>query len=82
MKTGVRPCKCLRTFRESKYRYINVTFREGATVPSQMIDSYTFADSQCPHCNGEGFITESADSPQEIQALMRDFERRLRKRDG
>jgi hypothetical protein len=80
MTLGQRPCKCLRTYRDPKYKRVNVVFKEGATIPSALIDRYTFCDSQCELCGGTGFITETANSVQEVEALMRDFDRQLRKR--
>jgi hypothetical protein len=72
-----RRCSCVKAYTDPKYRFVNIVFKEAAEAPLIPVKPSEWADKQCPHCHGDGFVYEQATNLKDIEAMKRDMDRRM-----
>jgi hypothetical protein len=77
---GKRKCKCVRKFTDKTFRMVDVVTNENASCPIYTDDPEEWARYDCPECKGAGWIEEQALTPREVEAMIRDFDKRIARR--
>lgn len=75
----LRKCPCVQSFKENKFRYVNIVLKENMEAPTALAANHEWARKDCPQCQGRGVIQEEATGQIDVESMKRDFQKRLAK---
>lgn len=73
---GIIRCSCVKSMRVNWMRWTN-PLHENRDAPVALAQPDEWALKSCPKCHGSGVVIEEAVTERELEALKRDFDKKI-----